>query len=87
LRFAAMKIIAQSLGKPVCLFLLGLFCGGFAGLLITTHDWRSYLNFLSSTIILLAVINSGKQLADRISILPKSPKSRPVLPCHNPPIS
>jgi hypothetical protein len=82
-----MKIVAQRLGQPVCFFLLGLFCGGFAGLLITTHDWRSYLNSLSSTIILLAVINSGKQLADRISILPKSPKSRPVLPCHNPPIS
>jgi hypothetical protein len=60
LRFAAMKIVAQSLGTPVCLFLLGLFCGGFAGLLITTHDLRSYLNFLSLTVILLAIINFGR---------------------------
>jgi hypothetical protein len=74
-----MKIVAQRPGQPACFFLLGPFCGGFAGLLITTHDWRSYLNFLSSAIILSAVINSGRQLAYRISILPKSPKSRPCI--------
>jgi hypothetical protein len=56
-----MKIVAQRLGQPVCFFLLGLFCGGFADLLITTHDWRSYLNSLSSTIMSSAVINSGRQ--------------------------
>jgi hypothetical protein len=72
LRFAAMKIVAQRLGKPVCFFLPGLFSGGFAGLLITTHDWRSYLNFLSSAIMLSAAINSGRQHAYWIGILPKS---------------
>ncbi|MDC0649895.1 hypothetical protein OAQ37_05240 [Alphaproteobacteria bacterium] len=56
-----MKVVAQSLGQPVRFFLLGLFCGGFADLLIITQYWLSYLNFLSSTILLTAFINLAKQ--------------------------